>query len=1218
MPFWRRKKPQPKPQAEPEPAEEEDLVALGIGHDDRKTYGIPVKDRIHMAIFGFPGTGKSTLMLYLMLQHLRKDEGLMVIDPHGWLANAFLTHIPPSERHRVIYIDPLTAYRYGRVVQLNFLEYRGVMDRGFTARAFLDALEKLYARFWGPRLDMILRNAVYTLMDSGTAKLSDLYYVISDESFREMKLMNVTDPMVRSFWTEDFKKMPKDASISALTKIHRLIQEKVITPMFDAEKSSVNFREAMDQGKIVVVNLPEGFLTSEITNFIGSLILAQVYTAAMSREEIPEEKRKPFYVYIDEAYRFFTSALTDMLQSLRKYKVFLTLASQDLEQYREDVRKSIPNLCSTIICFAVGESTAQKLEQFFMPEIMHYRWLMNARQYRFHVSTMFHGRRVKQYFEVVNPGRGPYNPEDVIKESLKIYGREVKPDLLIPDMETLKELEYPKNFTLPAWIIMLRLRKGKMEQKEIFQELRNLGYTDTEIHEALSILTMSGLIFHQQKEERFQEKVGGEIVQRGVTYHWYWLSPEGDKFFQQYPVGTRGGGPAHIQIMAKLLQDFWKDHYFVFVDTGREPGKKKPDMLVYPPEMTLTKRGVRLGRRWNTSKRFAVEVETDPQGHQDRLLNNWKKNTALGMPVVFAVDSMDKKTWVEAYLQQHGANPVKNILQEYKPGNFQVVVVDVESGWRESVVETLTQALVSGKPSEAKPETETVITRSLHLKIGLKIDLPENLVEAYGMKRGTIVDIDDREGKVTVEILKPGRMHVFPDGVKLTVSAGNLKQRPNQTWYLEKFEAPTEEETEEMFMETSKPAETFMEASGKIEEVKETAEAAGKPEEEMRTVEKATEKMEAERIEVEGKVAEKGKAEAECLVFRNLPRWFPPEYFGFAPYIEVKPEMPVEVRGSFSEAHMDKLVSGKILSFEKGGEGMVGKGEEPGVLLEVQTEVGRVEKPWIPLYRLRKINGTWKVLRESEVVKTGDRIVFPEEMVETYRLEEGKVLGKDGDEILIQGKTMDMKFPVFRVNARMLEPAKLEYGKIEAWKVKGKHQPINKTEIINLETPVEIKSRRILEAYKPKEVKTYGKTGNDIILEMETEEGKKWIQVNADLIKIEDGKLTIPKEDLEAATIEVGEGGKEITEEEEPPEEDEVRKIVEERKRKIELYRENYLFRRTISSKGREYEYLLVKVYAGISEGERKYKQKSICPWDEYTITALKELGIDPERIKKV
>jgi len=287
MLFWRRKKSQPKPQVQPEPELVEEYVALGIGHDDRKTYGIPVKDRIHTAIFGFPGTGKSTLMLYLMLQHLRKDEGLMVIDPHGWLANAFLTHIPPDERHRVVYIDPLTAYKYGRVVQLNFLEYRGVMDRGFTARVFLDALEKLYARFWGPRLDMILRNAVYTLMDSGEAKISDLYYVISDESFREMKLMNVTDPMVRSFWTEDFKKMPKDASISALTKIHRLIQEKVITPMFDAEKSSVNFREAMDQGKIVVVNLPEGFLTSEITNFIGSLILAQVYTVTLTSPQAP-------------------------------------------------------------------------------------------------------------------------------------------------------------------------------------------------------------------------------------------------------------------------------------------------------------------------------------------------------------------------------------------------------------------------------------------------------------------------------------------------------------------------------------------------------------------------------------------------------------------------------------------------------------------------------------------------------------------------------------------------------------------------------------------------------------------------------------------------------------------------------------------------------------------------------------------------------------------
>lgn len=698
--FWRREDSSPSKPREEFALKSEERVWFGVNPFEvskpKTMYGIPKNDRVHIAIFGFPGVGKSTLMLHLMLQHLEKDEGLMVLDPHGWLVKAFLTHIPPKERMRVVYIDPLTAYKHGKVVQLNFLEYRDVVDRGFTARVFLDALEKLYARFWGPRLDMILRNAVYTLMDSGEAKLSDLYYVINDEGFREMKLMNVTDPMIRSFWMEDFKKMPKDASISALTKIHRLIQERLITPMFDAEKSSINFREAMDQGKIIVVNLPEGFLTSEITNFIGSLVLAQVYMAAMSREDISEKERKPFYVYIDEAYRFMTSALTDMLQSLRKYKVFLTLISQDLEQYREDVRKSILNLCSTVICFAVGESTAQKLEQFYMPEIRNYWYLMNAYRYRFHLSTTIRGRRVKRYLEVVDPGRGPYNPEEVVRKSLEIYGKDVKPGLLLPDMETLKEFEYPKGFTLPAWTIMLKLRKGKMEQKEIFKELRALGYADTEIHEALSSLTISGFIFHKQEERRFQEKIGEKIVQKGLTNHWYWLSPKGEKFFQQYPVGMRGGGPTHIQIMAKLLQDLWKDHYFVFVDTGREPGKKKPDMLVYPPEMTLTRRGVRLGKRWNTGRRFAVEVETDPQTHGERLLNNWKKNTALGMPVVFVVDSIEKKSWVEVYLQQHGATLVQNILREYRPGNFQVVVVNVEDGWKESTIETLTQALVTG------------------------------------------------------------------------------------------------------------------------------------------------------------------------------------------------------------------------------------------------------------------------------------------------------------------------------------------------------------------------------------------------------------------------------------------------------------------------------------------------------------------------------------------
>jgi len=342
------------------------LDSSGIGR------GLYKRDRMHMAVFGFPGTGKSTFLLNLIKQNVENGEGFMVMDPHGDLVMKALTHVPREKWDRVVYISPLTAYdkRFKSVVQINFLQYEEKLDRDLVARTIMDALQKIYQRFWGPRLDMIMLNALYLLLEGSSPeppKFTRIYDVLSSEEYREMLLGKCGDQKVIAFWEREFRKMPRDASSAVMTKIYRIVQEKVIAPMFDCERSSIDFRRMMDEGLFVFVNLSEGRITSDLANFLGSLILAQVYLAAMSREETPEEKRRPFYVYIDEAYRFTTRSIQDILQSLRKYKVFMTLVSQFLGQYDAETEKSIPSLCDTIVCFSVGKDTARRLEEFYEP-----------------------------------------------------------------------------------------------------------------------------------------------------------------------------------------------------------------------------------------------------------------------------------------------------------------------------------------------------------------------------------------------------------------------------------------------------------------------------------------------------------------------------------------------------------------------------------------------------------------------------------------------------------------------------------------------------------------------------------------------------------------------------------------------------------------------------------------------------------------------------------
>lgn len=512
----------PKMDQQP-PSKKRSVCVLGVDATGREK-GIFYDERVHMAVFGFPGTGKTRFLLSLALQDIWEGRGCMIIDPHGDLSRLVLRYIPRERWNDVIYIDPATALKYGRVVKVNFLEYKDPKDRGVVARSFMDSLEKIYSRHWGPRLDLILMNAIYLLLDSGDRNVSNLYKVIADESYREMLLSRVADQNVISFWTNEYPtKMPKDASSAVLTKIYRLVQERIVAPMFDCDVSRIDFRKAMDEERIVIVNLSEGEITSDVANFLGSLILSRVYLAGMSREDIPENMRKPFYVYVDEAYRFVTESIRDILQSLRKYKVYMTLASQFLDQYAPSIAKSIPSLCDTIVSFSIGEQTARALAEFYKPTLT-YTDLVRLPRYHFAVSAIVEGRREVEVLKTIDFKEGPYDPEEVIKYSLERWGDEV-------DMRkytgtpTTSGLPHPSDLNMKplSWIILVTLYKLYEEEfkkgggisteskypgigrEDLVEYLKNeFEVNEADVDEALTYLFYNGWIDIREVEVKHE------------------------------------------------------------------------------------------------------------------------------------------------------------------------------------------------------------------------------------------------------------------------------------------------------------------------------------------------------------------------------------------------------------------------------------------------------------------------------------------------------------------------------------------------------------------------------------------------------------------------------------------------------------------------------------------------------------------------------------------
>jgi len=764
----------------------ENVHVLGV---DRlgEGYGVYESDRIHTAVFGFPGTGKTTLLLSLVLQHIRRDEGFMVIDPHGDLAKKVLTHIPKEKWGRIVYVDPLTAFdeNYGMVVQINFLEYKGWLNRDLVARIFMDSLSKIYTRFWGPRLDMILLNALYLLLEGkreSAPRLSDLYLVLAKENFRETLLAKIDDEKVRTFWQSEYKRMPRDASSSVMTKIYKIVQERIIVPMFECDHSSIDFRGMMDQGLFVIVNLSEGAITSDLANFLGSLILARVYLAGMSREDTHEEKRRPFNVYVDEAYRFVTASIKDILQSLRKYKVYMTLASQYLEQYREDVALSIPSLCDTIICFAVGKDTARRLEEFYMSAEWNYKHLMNMPKYWFAVSTMLRGRRECQALKCVDYGFGETRIEEVVKHSLLTYGRPIDASLLAGSLDQAKgELPLPEIYP-PEWLILLELYLTKEEKKgegldrdeleaetliKILEDKYDLAMPD--IASALNLLSRRVYLKeHKQPrdwigvrlpetpwipkpvkcvkcdkethypywlrgkggamcricaeralargEKRPESFVGvnpedvGEAYHRSKTFTYYSIHPTAEeRFFKDTPHGQRGGGTLHATLIGFLSDRWRRDECFCIVDLGEDPGKKRPDILVYPLYRQAGRRTVHT-KLWDTPHRFAIEVETEPAKHPDRVISNWEKCKAWRMPVIFAAPRFKDASRIVEMLLSQSATVVADAPSDYAPGAATVLFVHPESSTQVAIVDP-NQSPPPHELVETEVEAESVATK---------------------------------------------------------------------------------------------------------------------------------------------------------------------------------------------------------------------------------------------------------------------------------------------------------------------------------------------------------------------------------------------------------------------------------------------------------------------------------------------------------------------------
>jgi hypothetical protein len=347
------------------------------GRVPHKTFGIYQADRLfHLYALGRTGSGKTTLLETLALQDMSTGRGCAVIDPHGDLAERLAQRVPLSRRNFVYLNVPDLAQPYG------YNPLRRVRNDKIplAASGLLDALKKLWSDSWGVRMEHVLRNTLFALLEYGDATLPDVLRMFGDETFRREVLTRVLNPQVRAFWTTEFPKWSpayqKDAIGPIQNKIGAFLADPRLYRMLTAPPIDLSVRRMMDEGKVLIVNLAKGELGDDSANLLGALLVSTIGLAAFSRADIPEDERRPFFLYIDEFQNFTTLAVANMVSELRKYKVGLVLAHQHLHQLIPDVRHAVLANVGTLVVFRLGPEDAPIISRelspvFDMEDLLH-------------------------------------------------------------------------------------------------------------------------------------------------------------------------------------------------------------------------------------------------------------------------------------------------------------------------------------------------------------------------------------------------------------------------------------------------------------------------------------------------------------------------------------------------------------------------------------------------------------------------------------------------------------------------------------------------------------------------------------------------------------------------------------------------------------------------------------------------------------------------------
>ena len=335
------------------------LARFGIKTDDR---------RRHMYIIGKTGMGKTTMMENMVLHDIYRGHGVGVVDPHGDFAEKIIDYIPARRINDVVYLNPADT---DNPIGFNILEVKDEKQKHLVAAGLMGIFKKIWPDVWSSRMEYILNNTLLALLDCQGSTLLGINRMLADKKYRQRVVMQLKDPVIKTFWQNEFAnyndRYMNEAVAPIQNKIGQFLSASIIRNMVAQVKSTFDIKQLMDNQKIFIMNLSKGRIGEDNSRLLGGMLITKIQLAAMERVDIPETERRDFFLYVDEFQNFANPSFANILSEARKYRLSLILAHQYVKQLDELVADAVFGNVGSMVVFRAGGPDSEELVKEFTP-----------------------------------------------------------------------------------------------------------------------------------------------------------------------------------------------------------------------------------------------------------------------------------------------------------------------------------------------------------------------------------------------------------------------------------------------------------------------------------------------------------------------------------------------------------------------------------------------------------------------------------------------------------------------------------------------------------------------------------------------------------------------------------------------------------------------------------------------------------------------------------